>query len=153
MTNDEFNFLMQLTKKFKDQCPIFPQSGKNGIYMVNSTTTDDRFFLDIDRRSSAELAKIKIQNRYVTTRLPLVRIEIDCPPHTNPDGTTTSRNHIHIFRESDAETGNLLWAYELDSINCFKDIPIDFMSVLLAFCEYCNIITCDIQGVINNEQF
>lgn len=35
------------------------------------------------------------------------RVDIDSPPHRNPDGTMTSRNHIHIYRETDHDTGNL----------------------------------------------
>ena len=34
------------------------------------------------------------------------RVDIDSPPHRNPGGTMTSRNHIHIYREKDHDTGN-----------------------------------------------
>lgn len=36
-------------------------------------------------RGGIELSKFKLQNRYAVTKLPLVRIDIDSPPHLNPD--------------------------------------------------------------------
>lgn len=61
------------------------------------------------------------------------RVDIDSPPHRNPDGTMTSRNHIHIYRETDHDTGNLPWAYDLATIMPVKldQNGIDFMTVFL----------------------
>lgn len=80
----------------------------------------------------------------------LVRIDIDSPPHMNPDGTKISRNHIHIFKETDNDTGNLPWAYDLET---FKQIKFDknnivFVEVFSEFCKYCNINLNNVQGVI-----
>lgn len=148
MTNTEFNILMGLTKTFS-QSPIkLPMPGINKIYNLESTSSDDKFFLDVDRRGKIELSKFKIQHRYAITKLPLVRIDIDSPPHTNPDGSRVSRNHIHIYKEVEFDTGNLPWAYELNSVNGFSEIPLDFISIFHFFCDYCNILTNNVQGVI-----
>lgn len=148
MTNKEFNILLGLPKTFSKSPINLPIAGRTGVYNVESTLSSDRFFLDVDRSSKIELSKFKIQHRYATTKLPLVRIDINSPPHTNPDGCKLSRNHIHIYQETENDTGNLPWAYDLESIDLFAGISNDFMAIFYAFCKYCNISTDNIQGVL-----
>lgn len=148
MTNAEFEALMTLTKVFSRLPVKLPVAGISKIYNIESTSSDDKFFLDVDRRGKIELSKYKIQQRYAISKLPLVRIDINSPPHTNPDGSKISRNHIHIYKEVEFDTGNLPWAYELNSISGFSGMPVDFISIFHGFCGYCNILTDNIQGVI-----
>ncbi len=150
MTDLEFKRLMQLQKIFVKSSIILPNNGENSIYDLKSKETQDKFYLDVDRRGRIELSRFKLQTRYAVTKLPLVRIDIDSPPHLNPDGTKTSRNHIHIYREVDNDTGNLPWAYSLEEFEQikFNRNNIVFMDILSSFCEYCNISMENIQGVI-----
>ncbi len=150
MTDLEFKRLMQLQKIFVKSSIILPNNGENNIYDLQSKETQDKFYLDVDRRGRIELSRFKLQTRYAVTRLPLVRIDIDSPPHLNPDGTKTSRNHIHIYREIDNDTGNLPWAYSLEEFEQikFNQNNIMFMDIFSSFCEYCNISMENIQGVI-----
>ena len=149
MTDIEFQSLIQLKKIFAKKGVILPFTGNCNTYDLKSTTTSDKFYLDIDRRGSIEL-KVKLQSRYVRNRLPLVRIDINSPPHINPDGRKLSRNHIHIFRECDNDTGNLPWAYELNDVfkTNFDLKSLNFMSAFNLICKYCNIEAGDIQGAI-----
>ena len=150
MTDKEFQRLLQIEKIFKKYPVELPNNGKSETYDLEGKNSKDKFYLDVDRSGKIELSKFKIQNRYAITRLPLVRIDIDSPPHINPDGTKTSRNHIHIFRETDNDTGNLPWAYDLENfegINFDKN-NINFMNVFSDFCGYCNINIENVQGVI-----
>ncbi len=150
MTEKEFINLLGLEKVFIKKNIYLPNNGENNTFDLKSTSTSDKFLLDVDRRGKIELSKFKIQNRYALTKLPLVRIDIDSPPHMNPDGTRTSRNHIHIYREMDNDTGNLPWAYDLDEFNNIKfdKNNIIFMDIFAGFCKYCNINISNIQGVI-----
>lgn len=148
MSNEEFRVLIGLSKVFSKPSIKLPLSGSDGTYEVESTSTNDRFLLDVDRSSRIELSKFKLQHRYTLTKLPLVRIDINSPPHTNPDGRKISRNHIHVYQETENDTGNLPWAYELEDIKIFNGKTLDFMSIFYAFCEYCNIETNNIQGVL-----
>ena len=150
MTNSEFHNLIKLKKIFTKSPIILPNNGENDTYDLESIKTKDKFYLDIDRRGRIELSRFKLQTRYATTKLPLIRIDIDSPPHMNPDGTKTTRNHIHIYRETEHDTGNLPWAYSLESFESiqFNKNNINFMEVFSSFCEYCNIDTNNIQGVI-----
>lgn len=150
MTSDEFNRLMQLKKVFDDEIVILPRAGGNGAYNLSSVSSRDTFILDVDRRSRIELSKFKVQTRNGVTKMPLVRVEFNGSPHMNPDGTKTGRNHIHVYRETDGDTGNLAWAYDINSF--FSEQPADnggeFMSIFELFCRYCNIITDHVQGAL-----
>ena len=150
MTNLEFLQLMELEKDFLKSNICLPGNGESHVFDLKSISTNDKFFLDVDRRGRIELSKFKLQNRYALTKLPLVRIDIDSPPHMNPDGTKTSRNHIHIYKEVDNDTGNLPWAYDLENFAQikFNEDNIIFMDIFTGFCEYCNININNVQGVI-----
>lgn len=150
MTDKEFQYLMSLKKIFKKEAVDLPKNGQYDTYDLESIGAREKFYLDVDRRGKIELSRFKLQNRYAATKLPLVRIDIDSPPHLNPDGTRTSRNHIHIYREVENDTGNLPWAFDLEK---FEEIKFDkgkisFMEIFYAFCKYCNIETNNVQGVI-----
>lgn len=149
LTDIQFEELMNLNKYFTKKNIQLPTAGESESFDLAARETDDKFFLDADRRGRIEL-KIKLQTRYALTKLPLVRIDLNSPPHINPDGTKVSRNHIHIYKDSDYNTGNLPWAYELNTIDIFAkdDIQADFMQIFYHFCEYCRIETYSIQGVI-----
>lgn len=149
MTNEEFDKLLNLTKYFTQDNIQLPYVGEANIFDVAAYQSNEKFFLDVDRRSRIEL-KIKIQTRYAITKIPLVRIDINSAPHRNPDGTKTSRNHIHIYRDMPNNLGNLPWAYDLETFEPFTDsiTSMDFMQIFYSFCRYCNIETYNIQGVI-----
>ena len=150
MTDTEFQYLMNLKKRFVVENSHLPNNGESDFFDLISIESNEKFILDVDRRGKIELSKFKIQNRYAQTKLPLVRIDIDSPPHINPNGEILSRNHIHIFRETENDTGNLPWAYNLESFDKIKfDINnIRFMDVFMSFCEYCNISVENVQGVM-----
>lgn len=149
LTDAQFEELMNLNKYFTQKNIQLPTVGENKSFDLAARETEDKFFLDADRRGRIEL-KVKLQTRYALTKLPLVRIDLNSPPHINPDGTRVSRDHIHIYRDTDYNTGNLPWAYELNSINIFSkdDSSTDFMEVFYHFCEYCHIESHTVQGVI-----
>lgn len=127
MTNEDFEKLLSLSKKFAQDNVHLPLIGYNDVFDIISKET-----------------------KYAVTKLPLVRIDVNSPPHINPDGTKTSRNHIHIYRQTEYDTGNLPWAYDLEEVFEFPNgmENITFMEVFYRFCEYCKIDTYNIQGVM-----
>lgn len=135
INDQEFARLMQLKKRFTKH-PVLPKMNSKAIYSVIGDTPQEQFEVHIERKNVIEFQanKSKFQESYY--KLPLIRIEIDAPPHTNPDGSCTGRNHIHIFREG----AGLSWAYDLSSIspNLFLDQG-NFLSLFCDFCQYCNI--------------
>lgn len=145
MTNAEFSILMNLPKVF-DVYTILPGVGLRGRYNLHSLLSEDKFILDVSRSGRIEI-KYTIQDRYTKTGYPLVRIDINGPTHTNPDGVKKSRNHIHIFKEEN-EMGNLPWAYELNEVRGLIVPDVEFMTVFDAFCAFCNIDTANVQRLL-----
>lgn len=155
MTVDDYQRLLKCQKVFSDKKVVWPQKGEKKKFNVNSIDSKDKFYLDINRNGRFELWKVSMQTRNRSTKYPLIRICINGPTHTNPDGRKLSRNHVHLFQGDDDEfLGNLPWAIEFDE---FIEIAgwdkesirfEDFMSLIYMFCEYCNIDTSLIQGVL-----
>ena len=145
MTDFEFQDLIKLQKIFKKSNIILPNKGEREKFDLISKSTNDKFYLDINRRGRIELSKCTLQTRWGFNNIPLVRIDIDSPNHMNPDGVMKSRNHIHIYKGSINATGNLPWAYDLEEFGIRYS---NFMQVFYDFCAYCNIETNKVQGVI-----
>lgn len=134
ITNEMFEYLMSLKKTFDGEKIKLPLRGEKARFNVTSLNKKEKFILDTDRSGYIEI-KTKLQNRYSNNQI-LVRLEINSRPHTNPDGTTTSRNHIHIYKEG----YSISWAYDLDKINNELCSSLEnFNEVFIYFCKYCNI--------------
>ena len=148
MSDEEFKELMSMQKHIYDDKISLPTAGELGKQIcATSDSTSDVFILDLDRRGTISLNKKKIQERHGNSQTKMIRLEVDAPPHTNPDGTLLSRNHIHIY----SEQYGMSMAYELDTFHetLFKDTS-NFLSIFYDFCSYCNINVenLQIQGVI-----
>ena len=146
ITNEEFENLMKMSKHFIENNLALPTAGeKSSPFLVASDTTRDCFALDIDRKSGITLTKIKLQERHTTSAIMMIRVEIDCRPHMFPDGSKSSRNHIHIF---DEKCGNSV--YDLSTFKSFFTNIADFETTFYDFCNLCNISTnnINIQGVM-----
>lgn len=95
------------------------------------------FSLDMNRTSLIEY-KVTLQTRYLTTNDWIIRLDINSPPHTNPDGFVTNRDHIHIIKEVGGNLINI--GYNIDE---FHNILIknakNINNVFEEFCQFCNI--------------
>lgn len=137
ITDQEFKNLWKMPKYFVNNNIILPLPRENKIYNIISSNKKEKFVLDTSRSGVYSLYKAKLQNRYASN-IPLIRLEIDSPPHMNQDGTKSSRNHIHIFKEG----YGLTIAYDLE---CYKNINLNsnelknFNKVFNEFCKFCNI--------------
>lgn len=63
----------------------------------------------------------------------LVRLDLDGPPHRNPDGIEIRPRHLHLYREGYA----LKWAYEVPK-KSFSNLDDSFVT-LQDFLKYCNV--------------
>jgi len=143
MSQIRFDELMKLRKHFLDEDIRWPSPGEKISFGLLDQSNHEKFFLDVDRNGTIELRKTKLQNRHSYSIL--VRLEVEGPPHINPDGEKIGRNHIHIYREGYGDR----WAFELNSFQganfglcrCFDDYASEF-------CNYCNIELPSVQTVI-----
>jgi hypothetical protein len=134
LTQEEADLLLQSLKQLLSNVPIsFPMPGEYLLLDAESTTTKDKFILDVNRRGTLNIKKCTYQTRYQKSQI-LIRVDIEGPAHPNPDGTEIPCPHIHIYREG----FDLKWAYPLEDIIATN--PDDLAQVLVDFLRYNKII-------------
>ncbi|MFD0712175.1 DUF6978 family protein [Paenibacillus sp. GCM10027626] len=133
MTDFEARRLLNAIKELVSTRPIvFPLVQTHTTLEAISTQTNDKFLIDVQRKT-LNVKKCTYQTRYKKS-INLLRIDIEGPPHPNPDGTEVPCPHIHIYREGYDDK----WAFPLSSkINTDQT---DLVQVLIDFLEYNNII-------------
>ena len=132
LTNLEARRLLDAVKALVSNKPIvFPSLQSYVTLEAASSQTNDKFQIDILRKT-LNVKKCTYQTRYKKF-INLLRIDIEGPPHTNPDGTEIPCPHIHIYKEGYDDK----WAYSLKSeMNTNSN---DLVQVLIDFLEYNNI--------------
>jgi hypothetical protein len=138
LIQSEADKLIAIEKLFLKQSTISLPPGADLTYDVISQDRQESFLLDL-WRGIYRLSKVKFQNRARQVII-LVRLCIDGPHHTNPDGQKVGRTHIHVYREGYDDR----WAYQLDSAQ-FTDTT-EIALTLEQFCNYCSIEKPIIQG-------
>lgn len=109
---------------------LFPLPGKKVEVVLRSLDKRETFLLDV-RRGRIKLTQVTYQNRARQTVI-LARVDIDGPPHRNPDGDEVPCPHLHLYREHFADK----WAEPLPATFSNTD---DLWGTLEDFCRLCNI--------------
>lgn len=130
----EADNLMALPKKMTTNTIELPSTGNSARFDILSVDDHQKFLLDINRKSTIKLTKCGYQERYNNSNIILVRLDINGPPHTNPDGAEVPGDHIHIYKEN----YDTRWAYPL-SMEQWQDTT-DLAICLESFLRYCNVI-------------
>lgn len=131
LTQSDIDLLLNMIKKLKSNKKIdFPQSGEEIKLDVISTTTKDKFIIDINRKGYIKINRCTYQTRYQKS-IVLLRLDVNGPPHTNPDGEVIPCPHLHIYREG-YETR---WAFPLQEKISVQE-PNDLIEILIRFLEY-----------------
>jgi len=114
-----------------DRTWLFPQPGDRLSIGLVSRDKRESFSLDITR-ARLKLTKATYQNR-ARQAIILMRLDLDGPPHRNPDDQEVPCPHLHIYREGYADK----WAIPAPS-DRYPDVQ-DLYSTLDAFMRHCNI--------------
>jgi hypothetical protein len=109
----------------------FPSGGKKLEIDLVSKDGNEKFLLDVVR-GRIKISKVTFQNRARDTVV-LVRLDIDGPPHTNPDGTFVPCPHLHVFRQGYDDK----WAEPMPP--AFFTNPSDPIHTFNEFMRYCNV--------------
>ena len=143
LTQQEADALLVLEKyDFSNDEYKFPYLGGSLRLSLQSMDKKETFNLDVTRGYIA-LEKITFQTR-ARKAVVLVRLDIDGPPHRNPDGEEIGCPHIHLYREGYGDK----WAYPLpDELKCVLDNPYNLLD---KFMDYCHIIG---KHIIQRELF
>ncbi|NLJ24469.1 MAG: hypothetical protein GX354_03450 [Firmicutes bacterium] len=110
----------------------FPAEGQQRTLDLVSEDGKEQFVVDI-YRGRINIAKCTYQKRY-KREIPLLRLDVEAHPHTNPDGTVIGPNHLHIYMEGYGDK----WAYELEN-EPFSDLR-DLVTTLIEFLEKCRVV-------------
>ncbi|WP_428937003.1 DUF6978 family protein [Fontivita pretiosa] len=124
--------LIAMPKRLDERRALnFPGPGEKASWNASSSDGRERFLMDVNR-SQMKLLKCTYQERYRITEI-LVRLDLDGPPHCNPDGEMITGPHIHTYREGYADK----WAMPLPEER-FGD-PTDLARTFREFLEFCNV--------------
>lgn len=131
LTQAEADALIQVEKHADDTKAVeYPAPGGKLCVQLHSSDHRERFYLDLTR---GRIALLKVNhNLRVRTSIPLVRLDINGAPHTNPDGSKVGRSHVHLYREGFGDS----WAFDVDPA-VFKDVgdPQQAFSDFISFCR------------------
>lgn len=132
LTQDEADKLMAMDKRAADEKDwLFPPPGERIAIPLTSMDKRENFMLDVTR-AQIKLTKATYQNR-ARAVVTLMRLDLDGPPHRNPDGEEIPCPHLHIYREGCADK----WAIP-DPVARYPNTP-DLFSTFEAFMQHCNI--------------
>ena len=119
-------------QRVDDRQWIFAGPGERLAIPLTSTDKREQFMLDVTR-AQIKLTKATFQNR-ARQAIILMRLDLDGPPHRNPDGTEVPCPHLHVYREGYGDK----WAVPAPA-DRYAD-TLDLFSMLDAFMAHCNII-------------
>ena len=132
LTQIEADALIAMEKhRIDDKEWKFPGPGEQLAIPLTSHDKRENFLLDITR-AQIVLTKASYQNRARQTVI-LTRLDVDGPPHRNPDYQEISCPHLHIYREGYGDK----WASPAP-VDIYTNIG-DLFSTLEAFMGHCNI--------------
>ena len=124
--------LIALPKRCADVSPInFPLPGESLRLDVASDDGSESFIIDVNRKGKIKLTKCTYQERYAVIEI-LLRLDVDGPPHENPDGVEVPCPHLHVYREGYGTK----WAQPAPAE--FGD-TFDLARTLHDFMQYCHV--------------
>lgn len=146
MTHEEAQGLIQVLKQIMRKGVFnLPQSGERKKLELRSVFSDkDRFFVLFNRYSRIQKEKYTLLLRYGKDQC-LIRIDVNGPAHSNPDGTCIPCPHIHIQQQNFGKWD--AWAFELPAL---FDNAEDRVQTFKDFLEYCN--ANNISSIMIQEQ-
>jgi hypothetical protein len=132
LTQDEADALIDMEKRrVSADWHGYPEPGVHLSIPLESVDGREHFLLDI-LQGRIKLSKATYQNRGRSVVV-LLRLDIDGPPHRNPEGEEVPCPHIHIYKQGYGDK----WAYPLPA-GKFSDLN-DLFVVLQDFMAYCNV--------------
>jgi len=128
----EADLLIEMEKRFvDDEDWTFPGAGERIGLALTSLDKRENFVLDVTR-AQIKLTKATYQNR-ARGAIILMRLDLNGPPHRNPDGEEIPCPHLHTYREGFSDK----WAVPAP-LSRYTN-PMDLFSTCEAFMQHCNI--------------
>ena len=115
-----------------DKERLFPPPGERLSIPLTSIDKRENFMLDVTR-GQIKITKATYQNRARQVII-LLRLDLEGPPHRNPDGEEIPCPHLHTYREGFGDK----WAIAAP-IDRYTNM-LDLFSTCDAFMQHCNIV-------------
>jgi hypothetical protein len=132
ITQAEADALIAMEKhRADDKDCLFPEPGGRLAVALTSLDKRENFMLDITR-AQIKLTKATYQSR-ARQAIVLMRLDLDGPPHRNPDDQEILCPHLHIYREGYGDK----WAIPAP-VDLYPNVQ-DLFSTFEAFMRHCNI--------------
>lgn len=132
LTQAEADALLAMEKQRVDEKQWkFPGPGDRLRIPLASADGREAFTLDVTR-AQVKLTKATYQNR-ARQAIILLRLDLDGPPHRNPDDNEVPCPHLHIYREGYGDK----WAMPAPQ-NLYPNTE-DLTSTFAAFMDQCNV--------------
>ena len=133
MTKEKAQELINVMKELlKTGIYTLPAIGTTGKVELKSTSSPrDRFDVIINRRARIVTGKYTLLLKYPEENL--LRIDVNGPNHTNPDGTIVPCPHIHMRVKDEGRWD--AYAYDIPAIFGNSE---DCATTLRDFLQYCN---------------
>ena len=132
ITQAEADALIEMEKRFVDDKDwYFPAAGERITLTLTSLDKRENFMFDVTR-AQIKLTKATYQNR-ARQAIILMRLDLDGPPHRNPDETEIACPHLHIYKEGFGDK----WAIAAPVERYGNSL--DLFSTCEAFMQHCNI--------------
>ena len=104
ITQAEADALIEMEKRFvEEEDWTFPDAGERIALALTSLDKRENFILDVTR-AQIKLTKATYQNR-ARQAIILMRLDLDGPPHRNPDGSEIPCPHLHTYPEGFGDSG------------------------------------------------
>ena len=132
LTKEEANILISSLKHllYEKNVLVFPEPGEKMLLNCKDGNNNN-YIIDVSR-GRIKPSKGTYQTRHNKSTI-LIRVDIDGPPHDNPDGKEIPCPHIHIYREGFEDK----WALPLHRE--ISTNPQDLIQVLIDYFSYNNI--------------
>jgi hypothetical protein len=129
----EADALIVMAKRCADERQqwLFPAPGDRIAIALTSIDRRENFMLDVTR-GQIKLTKATYQNR-ARAAIILMRLDLDGPPHRNPDGEEIPCPHLHVYREGFGDK----WAFPAPAERYTNTL--DLFLTCYAFMQHCNI--------------
>lgn len=132
LTQREADGLIAMEKHcVEDKEWLFPGPGERLAIPLHSVDKRETFVLDVTR-AQIKLTQATYQNRARQVVI-LMRLDLDGPPHRNPDEQEIPCPHLHTYREGYGDK----WAIAAPA--SIYTNPSDLFSTFEAFMTHCNV--------------
>lgn len=135
LSQEEANRLLEILKKISNKKEFdFPAFGQYRTIELISEDGKEEFIIDVNRKGYIiKTNKCTYQNRYRNDII-LLRLDINGPDHTNPDGERIKGSHLHIYKEGFG------WSYAYPIPEEILSGSVNLIELLINFLNYCKVV-------------